>query len=777
MFLSSSCGGAVPGLAQLPPEILADSYLLRGEQAIEEGDPSRARAEIDKILDLEKEHELDLGEEFHFRYAKAAAAAGLPEQALEAVEKYLTLAGREGRHYVEALELMNKAQDAIEGRQEPQAASSGQSLPAQTIRQGPVEPEVDAGGPPEVQEEKQALLNTAGTTEVQTVPDCGTWNTQEFFRSASVGSVTACLAAGADPMARSRDEDTPAYSDGQSTPLHHAARSNENPAVIDALLKAGADPMARNEFKNTPLHRAAESNENPAVIDALLKAGADPMARNKFKSTPLHYAAGNNENPAVVDALLKAGADPMARNEFKNTPLHRAAESNENPAVIETLIKAGADARTVLKWSPLHLAAINNENPAAIETLIKAGADPMSLDVWKNTPLHWATRFNKNPSVIDALIRAGADPMARNEFKDTPLHSAAWSNSNPSVIETLIRAGADPMARDKWKGTPLHDAARFNENPEVVQALLAAGADPMAQDKRGDIPLDDAIGKGNVTAIEVLRDPTAVRGRELAAARRTNAQKSGSGGLGALIAAATVAGVGAASGADSEAILTGVEAVAAGQQAVTGGEQTAVARSSVGTSGSMAGNAGSCEVPGYPRPSNPQSLGLSWCPASVSFQLRVFALQAAGAQCAIATGSSPTPEQIQARHREIVAACGRLAALSARDGINCRCPAGLGESGYSVDHSAIERENQRREQQARQQEEARLAAERERQARQAEEARQAAQRAKRRIEESKLEVLNSDCSCIGVEDDGGYVCNDGFVQSGDATKPLCDIRR
>ena len=118
--------GAVPSLAQLPPEILADSYLLRGEQAIGEGDPARARAEIDKILDLEKEHELDLGEEFHFRYAKAAAAAGLPEQALEAVEKYLTLAGREGRHYVEALELMNQAQEAIEARQEPQAASSAQ---------------------------------------------------------------------------------------------------------------------------------------------------------------------------------------------------------------------------------------------------------------------------------------------------------------------------------------------------------------------------------------------------------------------------------------------------------------------------------------------------------------------------------------------------------------------------------------------------------------------------------------------------------------------------
>ena len=69
----------------------------------------------------------------------------LPEQALEAIEKYLTMAGREGPHYVEALQLMNQAQDAIEGRKEPQAASSGQSPPVQAARQGKVESLSDVG--------------------------------------------------------------------------------------------------------------------------------------------------------------------------------------------------------------------------------------------------------------------------------------------------------------------------------------------------------------------------------------------------------------------------------------------------------------------------------------------------------------------------------------------------------------------------------------------------------------------------------------------------------
>ena len=153
--------GAVPALAQLPPEILADSYLLKVEQAIGEGDHTRARAEIDKIILLQQEHELDLPDEFHFRYAKAAAAAGLPEQAHEAVVKYLTAAGREGRHYVEALELMNQAQEAIEGRKEPQAATTAE--PAAT--QDPVEAEPKAAGTTAGQKEPEALPSAAGTSD------------------------------------------------------------------------------------------------------------------------------------------------------------------------------------------------------------------------------------------------------------------------------------------------------------------------------------------------------------------------------------------------------------------------------------------------------------------------------------------------------------------------------------------------------------------------------------------------------------------------------------
>ena len=101
-------------VGQLPPDIILDSYLLQVEQAVRDGDAAGARAAINKILALQKEHEVDLPDDFHFRDAKVADLSDLPEQALNAVVKYLAAAGREGRHYAEALELMNKAQAEVE---------------------------------------------------------------------------------------------------------------------------------------------------------------------------------------------------------------------------------------------------------------------------------------------------------------------------------------------------------------------------------------------------------------------------------------------------------------------------------------------------------------------------------------------------------------------------------------------------------------------------------------------------------------------------------------
>ena len=276
--------------AQLPPEVMVDKYLLQAKMLSEEKDHKGALEAMDRVVELQKEHDLALPEEFPFHYAQTALAAGLVPAAIESVNRYLAAAGRQGKHYQEALELLVKAE---------------RGLP---------EPTVDRA-------------ESRGAE-----PDCGQWNTRKYFQVATLEGVTACLATGADPLGRD---------DHKKTPLHDAARHNANPAVIEVLLAAGAKLKARDGFKSTPLHQAAGHNANPAVIEALIKAGADLDARDKWKLTPLHFAARYNANPAVIEVLLRAGADVKARDEDGRTPLSLANEHNENPAVRQVLLAAG----------------------------------------------------------------------------------------------------------------------------------------------------------------------------------------------------------------------------------------------------------------------------------------------------------------------------------------------------------------------------------------------------------------------------------------------------
>ena len=71
IFILFLLGLFVAAAAQLPPEIRVDAYLLQAEQDIRDGDLDRARTVIQNIRNLQEQHELDLPDEFHFRYANA----------------------------------------------------------------------------------------------------------------------------------------------------------------------------------------------------------------------------------------------------------------------------------------------------------------------------------------------------------------------------------------------------------------------------------------------------------------------------------------------------------------------------------------------------------------------------------------------------------------------------------------------------------------------------------------------------------------------------------
>ena len=92
----SSGGPDSASASAIPPEVRLDEYLLEAEMLSEENDPKGALAVLDRIAALQKEHNLELPEEYPFQYAQTALAAGSYQAAIESVNRYLSVAGRGG---------------------------------------------------------------------------------------------------------------------------------------------------------------------------------------------------------------------------------------------------------------------------------------------------------------------------------------------------------------------------------------------------------------------------------------------------------------------------------------------------------------------------------------------------------------------------------------------------------------------------------------------------------------------------------------------------------
>ena len=97
-------------MAQLPPAIMADRYLVQAERELAEGDPGAAVETLNRIVELQAEHGLEIPAVFWFRRAQAAHDAGLHELAIESVVLYLENTGQGSEHYRAALELYDAAE-------------------------------------------------------------------------------------------------------------------------------------------------------------------------------------------------------------------------------------------------------------------------------------------------------------------------------------------------------------------------------------------------------------------------------------------------------------------------------------------------------------------------------------------------------------------------------------------------------------------------------------------------------------------------------------------
>ena len=98
--------------AELPPEILADMHIFKADRLHALEDYAAAFEVMQKIIALQKEHNLQLPDEFHFKYARIAFFADSMQIALGAVSTYLSIAGKEGEFYRDALALLLDVEDS-----------------------------------------------------------------------------------------------------------------------------------------------------------------------------------------------------------------------------------------------------------------------------------------------------------------------------------------------------------------------------------------------------------------------------------------------------------------------------------------------------------------------------------------------------------------------------------------------------------------------------------------------------------------------------------------
>ena len=272
------------------------------------------------------------------------------------------------------------------------------------------------------------LLLAAGADVEEAAPEgiAGDTNARVLFREGSEASaLLVAIDSGQADVARfllERGAD-PNHDGAGRTPLHSAVQQ-ELPAVVAALIAAGADPDARLE-KPLPLVSRRIRQDN----------GLTPTT---VGSTPFLLAASFGD-VASMRLLIDAGADPFLTTDDGTTAL---------------MVAAGAD--------------------------YVEGADKYGV---RSYPAYYETLQQRALAATKLCLELGLDVNAVNDFGQTPLHGAVYMGGTV-IAPYLVAQGAEMDVLNGRGQTPWMIAAKgeyragsFYRHEETAVVLEALGAD------------------------------------------------------------------------------------------------------------------------------------------------------------------------------------------------------------------------------------------------------------------------------------------------------------
>lgn len=267
--------------------------------------------------------------------------------------------------------------------------------------------------------------------------------------------------------------------------LHHAVYTLDLRS-IRWVLAQGADP---NYLDVERVLSVAASQRRPAILEALLNAGADPQLCDRGRAKPLHHAARICD-PHALETLLAHGANPNAGNACGETALHILGEGGTGRfalVCVQILIRHGAELEPRCRQgrTPLLTACLNN-NFGLAKVLLTLGADINARDRTGNTCLHLLARSyhdyyseDAKISLLGTLLDKGAKPNAVSPAVPSPLNFAVGRGSL-RVVKKLLAAGANPALKKFAWYSPLERAIESRESFDsaVTLALLRKGKFP-----------------------------------------------------------------------------------------------------------------------------------------------------------------------------------------------------------------------------------------------------------------------------------------------------------